>query len=222
MRKLSILRTLSILGAVPLWASVIILPGNTNYSYSGDTSLSGDTFDRPLANGNQPPNTPSPDADAVGYDAFSFQVTTPGVYNLLITPVDFAFSSYLFLYQTSFVPAAPLTDVLLGESNSDTTSNLTATLLANTVYIAVATGFSNFDEGAYTGAIAEIAPLVPEPSTLILISAIMLFPVIAQTLRAIRPRKPTRLAPGSRRYWQPGAKPWRSPPRDEPNAVRCS
>jgi hypothetical protein len=192
MRKIYLPRTLLLLVAMPLCAGVITLPDNANYSYSGDTSLSGDTFNRPVANGNLPPNILSPDADAVGYDAFSFQVTTPGVYSFLITPVGFAFSSYLFLYETAFVPADPLTDVLLGESNGDTTSSFTATLLANTVYIAVATGFSNFDEGAYTGAIAEIAPLAPEPSTFVLISAIMLFPAVAYTLRVTcRRRGPT-------------------------------
>jgi hypothetical protein len=192
MRNMYLTRTLFILAATPLCAAVITLPDFANYSYSGDSSLSGDTFDRPLANGNQSPNTLSMDADAVGYDALSFQVTTPGVYTFLITPVDFAFSSYLFLYETSFVPAAPLTDVLVGGSNEDTTSSFTATLQANTVYFAVATGFSNFDEGTYTGAITEIAPLTPEPSTFVLISAVMLFPVIARTLRPIRSRKSSR------------------------------
>jgi hypothetical protein len=189
MRKIYLLRTLFLLVAMPLCAGIITLPDNAHYSYSGDTSLTGDTFNRPIANGDLPPNSLSLDADAVGYDAFSFQVTTPGVYSFLITPVGFAFSSYLFLYETAFVPAAPLTDVLLGESNGDTTSSFAATLFANTVYIAVATGFSNFDEGAYTGVITEIAPLAPEPSTFALISAIMLFPAVACVLRVTGRRR---------------------------------
>jgi len=173
-----ILRTLIILiCTIPVFAGVI-LPDNADYMYSGDTSL-GDTFNRPVANGSSPPIILSPDADSDGYDAFSFGVTTSGVYNFVITPVGFEFSSYLFLYETSFDPADPLADILLGESNVDTTSSLTATLMANTVYIAVATGFSNFDDGAYTEEITEIAPLVPEPSTFVLISAITLFPVVA-------------------------------------------
>ena len=171
------------LASMPLYADLVTLPNNANYQYSGDTSLSGNTFDRPIGNGNQAPNMLSPTANSVGYDTLSFQVTTSGIYNLDIAATNFAFDSYLFLYQTSFDPAAPLTNVLLGETNGDTTSSLTATLLANTVYTAVATGFANFDEGPYTGTITETAPLAPEPSTFVLILAIMLFPAIARTLR---------------------------------------
>jgi hypothetical protein len=164
-----------------LCATVII--SSTDYQYSGDTSV-GDTFNRPVANGDAPPNSLSPDADAVGYDAFSFEVTTPELYNLEIAATDFGFFSYLFLYQTSFDPAAPLTNVLLGESNGDTTSGFTAPLLSDTVYIAVATGFSNFDDGPYTGEIVEI---VPEPSTFFLISASVLMSFLALSLKATRP-----------------------------------
>jgi hypothetical protein len=176
---------------LPLHADTILLD-NADYMYSGDSSL-GDTFQRPVANGNSPPNMLSMDANAVGYDAFSFGVTTPGIYSLTIDTA-FQFVSYLLVYQTSFDPAHPLNDILLGESNYDTNpstieslnSILTVTLLANTVYIAVATGYSNFDYGTYTGEITEVAPLVPEPSTFVLISAMVLFPAIARTLRVIR------------------------------------
>ncbi len=172
------------LTAMPLYAG-IILPDNADFQYSGDTSL-GDIFNRPVGNGNAAPVSLSPDADAVGYDAFSFEVTTQGIYSLEVSVADFGFSTYLFLYQTSFDPAAPLADILLGESNLDTTSSLTATLFSNTLYIAVTTGFSNFDEGAYGGEIKEIAPLVPEPSTFILISGIALFPVFMRRLKPVR------------------------------------
>jgi hypothetical protein len=150
-----------------------ILPDNADYHYSGDTSLGG-TFNRPVANGNMAPDTLSVDADNVGYDAFSFQVTTQGLYNIEIMASDLGFDSYLFLYQNSFDPSASLANVLLGDSNDNTTSSFTSTLFENTVYIVVATGFSDFDGGPYTGEITEIAPSTPEPATFVLTSPILL------------------------------------------------
>jgi hypothetical protein len=139
-----------------LSAGILLLPDQADYVYTSDTTVTGDFFNRPVGNGTSAPDTLSDFADAVDYDTLSFALTTTGVYDLTVTPVDLSFNSYLFLYQTSFDPANPLVNVLLGESNADGSSNLTATLSSDTTYILVATGFANFDGGPYSGEIKEV------------------------------------------------------------------
>jgi len=152
----------------------LVIPSGGDYTYSGNTcpSTSSDgffclssTFNRPVANGDLQPDTLSDTAYATPFDTLTFQVEASGNFNVTITPdPTVGWSSYLFLYQTAFDPTQPLSNVLLGESNSDGTSNLNTNLFSGTIYVAVVAGFANFDWGSYAGEIQQVS-LAPAPET---------------------------------------------------------
>lgn len=153
----------------------VVIPSGGDYTFNGNTCSStssdgffclSDTFNRPVANDTLAPDTLSAFTDATPFDTLTFEVDAPGNFNLTITPdPSIGWSSYLFLYQTSFDPAQPLSNVLLGESNSDGTSNLNVDLLSNTTYIAVIAGFANYDWGPYSGEIQQLTVVDSAPET---------------------------------------------------------
>lgn len=168
------LALLSLFAACVLPAAAnVLIPAGGDYLYTGATPSSS-AFDRPVGNGDLAPEILSDFADLAAFDPFFFEVASSGIFNMTITPpTDFgtAWSTYAFLYRTSFNPATPLMNVLLGESNPDGTSNLSATLTANTTYILVAAGFTNFDAGPYSGEITQVSfAAVPETSTFFLLT----------------------------------------------------
>src|SRR5580704_17469156 len=67
-------------------------------NYSG-TTLGDPVFNRTVDNGADPPDVLSFVGDAVPFDAFSFQVTTAGLYSFFSTATDPDFwDNYTFLY----------------------------------------------------------------------------------------------------------------------------
>lgn len=149
-------------------------------SYSG-TTLGSPTFNRPIGNGDDPPDTLSLDTDATPFDSHEFQVTIPGLYSLFSLSTDPLFwDNYTFLYSSSFDSANPLTNVVIGnDDNPDTgSSGFNATLVTGVNYFFITTGFSNFDAGAFDNTITllqaeDIPPdppaTAPEPNTLFLL-----------------------------------------------------
>ncbi len=130
-------------------------------SYSG-TTVGGPTFNRPVAG--SPPMTLSLVGTAVSYDFVQFSIATAGVYNFLSLSVSPAgWDNFTFLYQNSFNPASPLTNVLIGNDDFPTIgrSGFSYNLSPGVNYIFVTTGFSNTDAGTFNNSVTA----VPEPST---------------------------------------------------------
>ncbi|MEO7410103.1 MAG: PEPxxWA-CTERM sorting domain-containing protein [Sphingomicrobium sp.] len=101
---------------------------------------------------------------AVRYDLVSFSVSTNGTYTVAGAGV---FDTFAGLYQTSFNPAAPLTNALV--YNDDLTGLRTSgydyNLVAGTQYFALMTGFANTDSGAYAASISGPGSVTPIAST---------------------------------------------------------
>jgi hypothetical protein len=145
-------------------------------TYSG-TTAGGPTWNRPVA-GNPPIPPASGVGTAVPYHVYAFSVDTGGVYSFSSTatsPVNW--DNYTFLYETSFNPAIPFTDVLVG--NDDVLniglSGFSETLTAGVNYYFITTGFDNIDAGTFENSIRgpgninpSLDPAVPEPSTILL------------------------------------------------------
>ncbi len=142
-------------------------------NYSG-TSVGGPTWNRPFAGA--PPADLSGVGTAVRYDVVAFWVDLDGSYTFQSTSVNpSGWDNYSFLYVTSFNPAAPLTNVIVGNDDNPGIglSGFSANLAALTQYYFITTGFSNEDAGSYDLAIAgegniaagELNAQVPEPST---------------------------------------------------------
>ena len=101
---------------------------------------------------------------AVAYNSFTFSVSTPGLYAFQSIA---AFENFLTLYGGSFQPAMPLLNARALNDDLGTlgASGFSFTLLANTPYIAVTTGYANTDFGQYRNAITGLGTVsfVPEP-----------------------------------------------------------
>jgi len=151
---------LAFTSAVPAAASVEVFLGNTT---------GGPTFNRPTAD--SPPFISAVGTN-VNYQAVTLTVSQSGSYTFDLSST---FDNFLAFYIGSFNPASPLSNLLDADDDSGPLFNasLTASLLAGTSYIAVATAFNNGDSGAFTltatgpgvtsfnGATAA----VPEPGT---------------------------------------------------------
>jgi len=150
-------------------------------SYSGDTTVAP-TFNRPEAPGfaggvTNPPTSLSSDGTAVPYYSQPFFVDTTGSYNVTGTQ---AFDGIQFLYQTSFNPNTPLTNVLSGNDPFPDVNNsgfIGLPLTASQQYFLVTTGFDHSSFGTFTNTIAgpgnitsgTVTPTqaVPEPSEIL-------------------------------------------------------
>ncbi len=141
------------------------------------TTAGGPTWNRPLA-GN-PPTGLSGVGTAVPYDVFGFVVDVAGAYDFLdVATNPTNWDNYLFLYQNAFNPAAPLTNVIIGNDDFPTSnigvSGFNGVSLATGVsYYLVTTGFANSDSGAYTATITgpgtpSLINQIPEPGSLAL------------------------------------------------------
>lgn len=136
----------------------------TPFNYNG-TTVGGPTFNRPLANGNNPPTALSGVGTAVSYDVITFSIATSGTYNFLslsVTPANW--DNFTFLYLGSFNPSSPLTNVLIGNDDNPTIgrSGFSYNLVAGSTYAFVTTGFANTDAGTFNNSITQA--VVPEPS----------------------------------------------------------
>jgi hypothetical protein len=138
------------------------------------TTVGGPTWNRPVFG--EPPVPPlSVVGTNVRYDVTEFTVSQNGAYDFLSVATDPAgWDNYVFLYQTSFDPTDPFTNVIIG--NDDFPDIGTAGfdgvgLTAGTSYFFVTTGFANDNAGAYTlrisgpGDITVGGNAIPEPAT---------------------------------------------------------
>jgi PEP-CTERM motif len=130
-------------------------------TYTGATSLTGPTFNRPLAT----LTGLSAVGTAVHYDAYTFTVPTTGSYNFLSLATG-AWDNFLILYSPTFVPTAGLTNAVAANDDGPPPAGIgsagfTFNLTAGTSYTLVTTGFGNNDVGAFTNTINA----VPEPTT---------------------------------------------------------
>ncbi|HEX3816791.1 MAG TPA: PEP-CTERM sorting domain-containing protein [Chthoniobacterales bacterium] len=130
------------------------------------TTVGGPTFNRPIANGDNPPTSLSGTGTAVPFDMVQFSIAVTGSYNFFSSGT---FDNYTFLYQNSFDPANPLTNVLIGNDDDPSigTSGFTYTLQTGVNYFFVTTGFANTDAGTFHDTVS----LVPEPRAWLLMSA---------------------------------------------------
>ena len=152
-------------GDITTVASSAPAPSNI-LSVTGDTT-GGATFNRPL----EDLSGLSVVGTAVRYETVGFTVDVAGDYAFAATTTGF--DPFVFLYQTSFNPAAPLTNALI--ANDDllglTSSGFNFTLATGTTYFAVVTSFGNDDFGRYEfhangpGRIRPLTAAVPEPAS---------------------------------------------------------
>jgi hypothetical protein len=110
-------------------------------------------WNRPNANGTNPPTELSATATAVQYEAIGFTVSTAGIYTLTSTAtVPTGWDNYLFLYAGSFNPTGPLSNVMIGNDDFPIVgvSGFGISLAPGTTYFAVTTGFANSKSGDYS------------------------------------------------------------------------
>ncbi len=139
-------------------------------AYSGDTTNTS-TWTSPIENGNLPPTVLSGVSVDVNYQSQPFYVDTGGSYNFLSVAVSPAgWDNYLFLYQTSFDPLDPLTNVLIGNDDflvPGRSGFNGVSLTANTQYFVITSGFDDASFGTYNGSITGsgniTAGLIPVP-----------------------------------------------------------
>lgn len=144
---------------------------------AGAVSISGSTAGQPTFN-RPAQSTPVDFLSSIGtadhYASTTFSVNESGGYQFLSIAIN-GWDNYLFLYQSSFNPLAPLANLVTGNDdfldqiNNKGVSGFTQSLTAGTKYTFVTTGFGNSDFGAFTNSITgpglvNIAA-VPEPAT---------------------------------------------------------
>jgi hypothetical protein len=124
-------------------------------------------FNRPNANGNNPPTTLSGLTTAVPYSTVSFTPTVSGPYRFVSTTTTPGFNNFTILYQNSFNPASPLTNALIANEDlgSSTTSGFEVNLTFGTPYIFVTTGSVFDDYGVYSANIQQIFVSLANDST---------------------------------------------------------
>ena len=127
------------------------------------TTAGGPVWNRPIEGA--PPTSLSSVGTAVPYYAYAFTAPTAGYYDFLSVATNPAnWDNYTFLYQNAFDPTKPLANALLGNDDFNTTglSGFNGvSLLSQTTYYFVTTGFSNADYGTFTG---TIKPSVSPPT----------------------------------------------------------
>jgi hypothetical protein len=134
--------------------------------FLGDTT--GDpTWNRPVEG--TPPTDLSLVGTAVPYSVQPFAVEQDGTYHftsLGINPLNW--DNYTFLYETNLDASQPLTNVLIGNDDENSTigvSSFDFALSTGVVYFFVTTGFENSDFGGFANAITGPGKvgLIPEP-----------------------------------------------------------
>ncbi len=133
-------------------------------TYSGTTAGSP-TWNRPVSG-----NPPTPPLSGVGtlvaYDVQPFYVTGTATFEFLsLATSPSNWDNYTFLYQNSFNPLTPFTNVLIGNDDFPSVgrSGFSYSLNSGTQYFLVTTGFANTDSGSFTNTISSRCRLHPGP-----------------------------------------------------------
>jgi hypothetical protein len=160
------------------WLTAVALTCVAGIASASVLNINGDTTGDPTWN--RPLGTItalSGVGTAVPYEVNAFQVNANGTYAFMTST---GFDSLLFIYQTTFLPSAPLTNVIAGSDDFNGTLDGGFTglaLSAGTQYFLVLTGFDNTgDAGAYTASITGAGnnaaflnntnpPVLPLPGT---------------------------------------------------------
>ncbi len=131
-------------------ASLAVAVPAQAFFYNGSTA-GQPTWNRPEPNGTLPPDTLDSSATSTPYQNLDFLVDTSGSYT--ISALTTGWPMALFLYENSFNPTQPLTNVRIGNIDGlgATNPQFDFTLTAGVQYSLVATGFFNDDSGTYTG-----------------------------------------------------------------------
>jgi PEP-CTERM motif len=154
-------------------AITALFVGVTQTAHADIVTWTGDTtdaprFDRPFADFSDL----SGNGENVAYRTHAFTVGEDGDYSLVVSGLGF--DTFLFLYAGAFDPAAPLDNGLDGDDDavSLNTSGFESTLSAGTTYIAVVTGYSSGEFGAYSLTLTGpgLISAVPEPSTWLMLA----------------------------------------------------
>ncbi|NJC09317.1 PEPxxWA-CTERM sorting domain-containing protein [Polymorphobacter fuscus] len=155
------------LASVALLGSPAFAAG-PNLTVEGDTIVAP-TFHRPQENGSDAPVMLDDFGMDVAYQATEFTVLASGAY--MITMLS-EFDNYLGLYAGSFDPSSPLANAqIYNDDLVGRNSGFTTELTLGTSYFVVASGYSDWDKGAYTLSffgpgeiVLASAGAVPEPA----------------------------------------------------------
>lgn len=111
----------------------------------------------------------------VAYDVYAFSVGADGLYTVRSFAeglrVEDPWDQFLFLYEGSFDPSAPLLNGVIANDDFNSTigrSGFDVSLSTGTAYYLVTTGFGNDDAGRFLNIVrgpGDILPVVPEPET---------------------------------------------------------
>ncbi len=141
-------------------------PQAATFTYTGTTTLSDPTFQRPLAG----LSGLSGVGTAVHYNAFTFTAGASGNADFLSLATG-AWDNFLILYSPSFAPAAGLSNAVAANDDGPPPAGIGSAgfsfnLTAGNTYTLVTTGFGNSDVGSFTNTIVSAVPIitaVPEP-----------------------------------------------------------
>jgi len=173
----------------------VVFAGPASAYVIDGTTTGAPTWQRPVDFGPYVPTALSDIGTAVPFTSTAFSVTADGSYLFVsrgTNPADW--DNYAFLYQDVFNPAAPLTNVLIGNDDYALVgfAGFDYTLQAGKTYYFVTTGYDNLDFGAYrneiTGPGNVVLAAVPEPA-----SAMLLAFGLAGLIAAGSPRARTRV-----------------------------
>jgi hypothetical protein len=152
------------------------------------TTTGGPTWNRP--DEGVPPTSLSGTGTATPFHAQPFYVTVGGNYSFQSTATSpVSWDNYLFLYSPDFNPTNPLANALIGNDDFPLpgdigVSGFTFSLVPNTQYFLINTGFDNNEEGDFTVDVSDIPGgsdgiflgtlAVPEPTTIALVTSVAL------------------------------------------------
>lgn len=180
MRNSNLLRVVGLAMVLLVLSATAALADTVTFT---GTTAGGPTWNRPVANGNNPPTPPPSGVGTnVPYSITQLSVSLTGTYTFQCTATNPAgWDNYTFMYANSFNPASQFTNVLIGNDDNPTIglSGFSLNLNAGTTYFFIVTGFGNTDSGAWSTTasgqgiitVGGGGPNVPEPATMLLLGS---------------------------------------------------